>query len=321
MSEESAAGRVTAFLAAREANGEAKRGTISVAHGDGSRSGERAGMYRRPLTDADLRALLAENEALRKNLVRLQQNRKDGIAAEAENERLRGERDESVRAIGSWQALVAKAEARILDVADELDAAQSRAEQAEGEVERMRAEHGDEWAVQKWESRTKSILLGGLDEADARAWQATNGGRLLVRPRCNPVGEWHEVAAQQPADGPESDAAGMRPEGVPDALVVAARLAIDAYIDSLSEYEGIDRDDEARAIVAAVLTQLALTDEYGIRVFYTSTLTEERTVADTLGEALAALDRFDAQGRRDVVSRELIQRPVGEWRKIGKEGQ
>lgn len=65
MSGKTAAERVTAFLDAREANGEAARGTISVAHGDGSRTGERPGMYRRPLTDADLRELLAENERLR----------------------------------------------------------------------------------------------------------------------------------------------------------------------------------------------------------------------------------------------------------------
>lgn len=57
--------RVEAFLDAREASGEARRGTITVAHGDGSRPGERPGMYRRPLTDADLHQLLADAKKLR----------------------------------------------------------------------------------------------------------------------------------------------------------------------------------------------------------------------------------------------------------------
>jgi hypothetical protein len=57
--------RLRAFLDAREARGGAWRGTISVAHGDGARTGEGPGMYRRPLTDVDLRAALDELEQLR----------------------------------------------------------------------------------------------------------------------------------------------------------------------------------------------------------------------------------------------------------------
>jgi hypothetical protein len=61
------------------------------------------------------------------------------------------------------------------------------------ELEQLRADHGNEWAVQWWETRTKSILIGALAEADARSFKAEKGGRLLTRPRCNPSGEWREV--------------------------------------------------------------------------------------------------------------------------------
>ena len=60
-----------------------------------------------------------------------------------------------------------------------------------------------------------------------------------------------------------------------------------------------------------------LTDEYGLRIHHISTLTEERAIADTLDDALEVLAAFDAKGREDVVSRELLVRGVEEWRKVG----
>jgi len=63
-------------------------------------------------------------------------------------------------------------------------------------------------------------------------------------------------------------------------------------------------------------TQPQLTDEYGLRIRHVSTLTEERAIADTLDGALEVLAAFDAKGRADVVSRELLVRGVEEWRKV-----
>ena len=64
--------------------------------------------------------------------------------------------------------------------------------------------------------------------------------------------------------------------------------------------------------------QPQLTDEYGLRIRHISTLTEERAIADTLAGALEALAGFDAKGRADVVSRELLVRGVEEWRKVAE---
>lgn len=55
-----------------------------------------------------------------------------------------------------------------------------------------------------------------------------------------------------------------------------------------------------------------LTDEFGLRITYVSTLTEERAIADTLGDALEVLAAFDARDRRDV---------VGKWRKVEEDGR
>lgn len=79
----------------------------------------------------------------------------------------------------------------------------------------------------------------------------------------------------------------------------------------------IQRDLRGREIekLRAELDQLR--PEYGIRITYTSTLTEEAPVADTEPEARAVLDRLLAERRPDIVSAELIQRKVSEWREIG----
>lgn len=70
------------------------------------------------------------------------------------------------------------------------------------ENKRLREDHGDEWAVQWWETRIKSILIGSLTEADARSFWAEKGGCLLTRPRCNPTGDWRQVdIKQQPESG------------------------------------------------------------------------------------------------------------------------
>lgn len=60
-----------------------------------------------------------------------------------------------------------------------------------------------------------------------------------------------------------------------------------------------------------------LRDEYGIRADFTDTTSAEGAVADNLGDALRALDEFDAKHGDRVVNRELVQRPVGDWRKVG----
>ena len=64
--------------------------------------------------------------------------------------------------------------------------------------------------------------------------------------------------------------------------------------------------------------QPQLTDEYGLRIRHISTLTEERAIADTLDGALEVLAAFDAKGRADVVSRELLAAGVEEWRKVAE---
>lgn len=78
----------------------------------------------------------------------------------------------------------------------------------------------------------------------------------------------------------------------------------------------LDRDD-LRALVADAQQLRTLRPEYGIRADFTDTTSAEGAVAETLGEALEALDRFDEQYRGKVVGRELIQRPVGDWHEIG----
>jgi hypothetical protein len=74
------------------------------------------------------------------------------------------------------------------------------------------------------------------------------------------------------------------------------------------------RARQAEAELRAAQPQL--TDEYGLRIRHISTLTEERAIADTLDGALEVLAAFDAKGRADVVSRELLVRGVEEWRKV-----
>jgi hypothetical protein len=75
-------------------------------------------------------------------------------------------------------------------------------------------------------------------------------------------------------------------------------------------HELLDDVKRARAELAELHT------EYGARVTYTDTLTAEGPIADTLDEALEALADFDAKGHANVVSRKLVQRPVGDWREL-----
>jgi hypothetical protein len=78
--------------------------------------------------------------------------------------------------------------------------------------------------------------------------------------------------------------------------------------------------ERSNATAAQYIGDMArqLTDEYGLRIRHISTLTEERAIADTLDGALEVLAAFDAKGRADVVSRELLVGGVEEWRKAAE---
>lgn len=83
-------------------------------------------------------------------------------------------------------------------------------------------------------------------------------------------------------------------------------------------YLPLTRDD-LRALVVDAQQLRAQGTEYGIRADFTDTTSAEFTVADNLDDALEALAEFDAKHGHRVVSRELVQRPVGDWRKVGGE--
>jgi hypothetical protein len=77
-------------------------------------------------------------------------------------------------------------------------------------------------------------------------------------------------------------------------------------------------DEMHKQEVAQLRARLAeLRTEYGARVTYADTLTAEGPIADTLDEAQKALAGFDAKGHANVVSRELVEREVTEWRGVG----
>lgn len=61
-----------------------------------------------------------------------------------------------------------------------------------------------------------------------------------------------------------------------------------------------------------------LHDEYGIRTTYISTLIREEPVSDNLPDTLDLIAAADASpsGRTDVLSREPIRRPVGDWSNV-----
>ena len=112
--------------------------------------------------------------------------------------------------------------------------------------------------------------------------------------------------------------------GLPDDLWWSFTGGLDTCF---SEHDGEYRNCCMRAGLAYALkvhkqhlraAQPQLTDEYGLRIRHVSTLTEERAIADTLDGALEVLAEFDAKGRADVVSRELIVRGVEEWRKVAE---
>jgi len=94
--------------------------------------------------------------------------------------------------------------------------------------------------------------------------------------------------------------------------------------DEIDRCAGLNRDlvnenaELSTEIDRLRANQPQLTDEYGLRIRYVSTLTEERAIADTLDGALEVLAAFDAQGRESVVSRELLVRGVEEWRKAAE---
>lgn len=75
--------------------------------------------------------------------------------------------------------------------------------------------------------------------------------------------------------------------------------------------------DLLREVERARAEQPPLRTEYGIRAEYVSTRLVEFTVADNLGDALAALAEFDEKHSDRVVKRCLIQRPVGDWEELG----
>jgi hypothetical protein len=110
-------------------------------------------------------------------------------------------------------------------------------------------------------------------------------------------------------------------------LEAAAAARLRAWFEDTSGPLVMDEADfdDVETVLAdyerAMAERKQLRDEYGIRVTYTSTRSAEGAVADTLAGALAALDRLDAENRSDVISRELIQRPVGDWRKVTADAQ
>lgn len=105
-----------------------------------------------------------------------------------------------------------------------------------------------------------------------------------------------------------------------DATEAAARLTAWFQAEGPLVMDEADLDD-VQTVLAGYKRLLAerepLRPEYGMRVTYTSTLTAEGAVADTERQARAMLDR--TKRHRDVVSAELIQRPVGDWRAVGDE--
>jgi hypothetical protein len=116
----------------------------------------------------------------------------------------------------------------------------------------------------------------------------------------------------------------MRPENVPDEYIKTCTEVIHAhYAANPGDWS---EENAIRILLAAALPlhaqqiraeQPPLSPEYGIRAEFISGPDLEVTVAETLGNALAALDEFDAKYGDAVVSRELIERPVGNWRKVG----
>ena len=77
---------------------------------------------------------------------------------------------------------------------------------------------------------------------------------------------------------------------------------------------------DLRTLVADAKQLRAQGTEYGIRADWINTLSSEGPVAETLGDALKRLDEFDAMHGHRVVSRELVVRPVGVWRKVDEHG-
>lgn len=110
-----------------------------------------------------------------------------------------------------------------------------------------------------------------------------------------------------------------------DYLDLAEHMANDDTIDGvhIADLDGPEIDDLQRRILDAAHAWGAdhhaaepLRPEFGIRATYISTLTSEGPVAETLSDALEALEQFDAKHGDRVISRTLIQRPVGDWKEL-----
>lgn len=114
-----------------------------------------------------------------------------------------------------------------------------------------------------------------------------------------------------------------------DYLDLAEHMAYDDTIGDvrIADLDGPEIDDMQRRILDAAHAwgtddhaAEPLRPEYGIRAEWISTRSSEGPVAETLDDALQALEQFDARHGDRVVSRALIERPVGDWRVLGDDG-
>lgn len=78
----------------------------------------------------------------------------------------------------------------------------------------------------------------------------------------------------------------------------------------------VERDRRGREIKKLRTELEQLRPEYGIRAEWINGLSSEGSVADTLDGALQALDEFDTRHGDRIVSRELVVRQVGKWRRL-----
>lgn len=113
-----------------------------------------------------------------------------------------------------------------------------------------------------------------------------------------------------------------------DIHTASAAANLRVWLDSRNAADTLGRDVRAVLDNREQWRNLALSrgtereqlrPEFGVRADFLDTTTAEFTVADNLGDALRALDEFDARHGDKVLSRELVERPVGEWRKVGGE--
>lgn len=120
------------------------------------------------------------------------------------------------------------------------------------------------------------------------------------------------------SDCEEGTQYGLTPNQANELLAEVQRLRSleDSYIVALDQANVGDIQRLARRAETAERALADLTPEFGIRATYLSGRIAEYTVADNLAAALVELDRFDAKRGPDVVSRQLMQRTVGEWKAV-----